>query len=175
MAGVLLAAGAGRRYGMPKVLAEGGRWLDVAVSSLVTGGCDDVVVVLGAAKVAVPPPARALDNAQWATGMGSSVRCALDDLAGKPADLAVFHLVDLPDVGGDVVARVLAAGGATGLARATYGGRPGHPLVVHRRFWAEMAATAVGDQGGRAWLRGRDDVQLVPCGDLAGGVDRDIP
>lgn len=162
---------------MPKVLAEGGRWLELAVSALVTGGCADVVVVLGAATVAVPAPARALDNRQWATGMGSSVRCALDDLAGRPAELAVFHLVDLPDVGGDVVARVLGAAGdsGTGLARATYDGRPGHPLVVHRRHWAEMAAGAVGDQGGRAWLRGRSDVIDVPCADLATGRDRDTP
>ncbi|HRD14869.1 MAG TPA: NTP transferase domain-containing protein, partial [Mycobacterium sp.] len=48
-AGVLLAAGAGTRFGMPKVLAERGSWLRAAVAALSGGGCDDVVVVLGAA------------------------------------------------------------------------------------------------------------------------------
>ena len=52
--GVVLAAGAGTRYGMPKVLAGGGQWLRSAVSALHGGGCDDIVVVLGAAVVDVP-------------------------------------------------------------------------------------------------------------------------
>ena len=57
-AGVLLAAGAGTRFGMPKVLAERGAWLRAAVAALSGGGCDEVVVVLGAAVVDVPAPAR---------------------------------------------------------------------------------------------------------------------
>jgi hypothetical protein len=48
-AGVVLAAGAGTRYGMPKVLAGNGGWLASAVAALSDGGCGDVVVVLGAA------------------------------------------------------------------------------------------------------------------------------
>ncbi|MCV7090392.1 nucleotidyltransferase family protein, partial [Mycobacterium interjectum] len=51
--GVLLAAGAGRRYGKPKVLVDG--WLDAAVQALQGGGCGGVVLVLGAAEVAAPP------------------------------------------------------------------------------------------------------------------------
>ncbi len=47
--GVLLAAGAGRRYGSPKVLAHGGAWLQAAVTALAEGGCAQVLVVLGAA------------------------------------------------------------------------------------------------------------------------------
>jgi nicotine blue oxidoreductase len=52
--GIVLAAGAGTRYGMPKVLADEGGWLRRAVAALVDGGCDDGVVVLGAAVVDVP-------------------------------------------------------------------------------------------------------------------------
>ena len=51
VAGELLAAGAGTRFGMPKVLAEQGQWLRHAVHALSAGGCDDIVVVLGAAVV----------------------------------------------------------------------------------------------------------------------------
>ncbi|MGB6276881.1 MAG: NTP transferase domain-containing protein, partial [Rhodococcus sp. (in: high G+C Gram-positive bacteria)] len=47
--GVVLAAGAGTRYGSPKVLAHDGLWLKTAVQALRNGGCDRVVVVLGAA------------------------------------------------------------------------------------------------------------------------------
>ncbi|QQS00478.1 MAG: NTP transferase domain-containing protein [Austwickia sp.] len=160
---------------MPKVLAEGGRWLDMATTALLRGGCAEVVVVLGAAVVPVPAPARSVVNEDWATGLGSSVRCALSELRKTPADLAVLHLVDLPDVGADVVRRVVAAAAATGIARASYHGVPGHPLAVHRRHWSAMAAHARADQGGRGWLQGRSDVVSVPCADLATGVDRDTP
>ena len=69
VAGVLLAAGAGTRYGMPKVLAAQGEWLTTAVGALHDGGCDDVIVVLGAAIVDVPPSARAVVAETWADGL----------------------------------------------------------------------------------------------------------
>lgn len=50
--GVLLAAGAGRWYGKPKVLVDG--WLDTAVGALRDGGCNDVILVLGAVEVSAP-------------------------------------------------------------------------------------------------------------------------
>jgi CTP:molybdopterin cytidylyltransferase MocA len=171
VAGVLLAAGAGTRYGMPKVLAGQGEWLRHAVAVLGEGGCDDVVVVLGAAVVEVPPGARAVVAPDWATGMSASLRTGLDAVA--TAETVVLHLVDLPDVGADVVARVLAAAASTGLARATYGGRPGHPVVVGRRHLTALAATLSGDEGARTFLTSRDDVVAVECGDLATGLDVD--
>jgi CTP:molybdopterin cytidylyltransferase MocA len=173
VAGLLLAAGAGTRFGMPKVLASQGDWLRHAVKALVDGGCDDVVVVLGAAVVDVPASARVVVADDWATGMSASLRAGLRAVAD--ADLAVLHLVDLPDVGADVVARVLAAAesSASGLARATYGGRPGHPVVIAKRYLAPLSATLSGDEGARTFLGGRDDVVTVECGDLATGVDVD--
>jgi nicotine blue oxidoreductase len=173
--GVLLAAGAGTRYGMPKVLAQHGEWLHVAVEALANGGCDVVVVVMGAAVVDVPPPARAVLAADWATGMSASLRAGLD-VAGE-AELVVLHLVDTPDVGADVVTRVVgaAAASASGLARATYGGRPGHPVVIARRHRAALVATLHGDEGARTFLKGSRGVVVVECGDLATGLDIDEP
>jgi CTP:molybdopterin cytidylyltransferase MocA len=46
VAGILLAAGAGTRYGNPKALVDG--WLADSVDTLFEGGCDPVLVVLGA-------------------------------------------------------------------------------------------------------------------------------
>jgi CTP:molybdopterin cytidylyltransferase MocA len=173
--GVLLAAGAGTRYGMPKVLVQQGDWLRLAVAALAGGGCDDVVVVLGAAVVDVPPPARAVVAEDWTAGMSASLRTGLG--AAGEAELVVLHLVDIPDVGADVVTRVLNAAlhSESGLIRATYGGRPGHPVVIARRHWAALSATLHGDEGARTFLRGRPDVVLVECGDLATGTDVDEP
>lgn len=140
-----------------------------AVAALAGGGCDDVVVVLGAAVVAVPAPARAVVARDWESGAGASLRAGLGAVAD--ADAAVIHLVDTPDVTADVVRRVLATGAL--LARATYGGRPGHPVVIAREFWPDLVATLRGDEGARGFLAGRDDLVLVECGDLASGEDVD--
>lgn len=174
IAGVVLAAGAGSRYGMPKVLADEGEWLRRSVAALTDGGCDDVVVVLGAAVVDVPRPARAVLAEDWATGMSASLRAGL--AAAGTADVVILQLVDTPDVGADVVARVVAAVGTStsGLARAVYAGRPGHPVAIARRHWADLAATSTGDEGARTFLAEREDVIGVECSDLASGEDVDV-
>jgi nicotine blue oxidoreductase len=174
--GVVLAAGPGTRYGMPKVLAGDGKWLRSAVASLKDGGCDDVVVVLGAAIVDVPAPARAVVARDWAEGMSASLRAGIAALECGPSEYAVLVTVDTPDVGAEVVRRVLAAArsSSSGLARAGYGSRPGHPVVVARRHWPDLVTSAVGDQGGRAFLHRRSDVTWVDCADLATGADVDV-
>lgn len=168
-AGILLAAGAGTRFGMPKVLAERGEWLRAAVRALSEGGCDDVVVVLGAAVVDVPAPARSVIAPDWQRGPGASLRTGLAAVAG--AGHAVVLTVDTPDIGADVVARVLGAARRTwaGIARATYEGRPGHPVVIARSHWRALTD----DEGARGFLAGRADVATVDCTDLATGADID--
>ena len=174
--GVVLAAGAGTRYGMPKVLGGDGEWLRSAVSALHDGGCDDVVVILGAAIVDVPAPARAVVARDWAEGMSASLRAGISALEAGPAAYAVLITVDTPDIGAQVVRRVLAAARSSpsGLARAGYGRRPGHPVVVARRHWPDLVARVVGDEGGRAFLQERTDVTWVDCADLATGADIDV-
>lgn len=173
--GLLLAAGAGRRMGRPKALVEG--WLERALASLAR--CDDVVVVLGAeaaaARALLPPGTDHVVAEDWAEGMGASLRAGLRHLAGGGASRCVVTLVDLPDVGPEVVARLLAQPEDPAvLARAAYDGTPGHPVLLGRDHWAGVATTAEGDQGARAYLRGQE-VALVECGDLATGRDQDTP
>ncbi|GAY18967.1 NTP transferase domain-containing protein [Mycobacterium sp. shizuoka-1] len=174
-AGVLLAAGAGTRYGMPKALAAQGQWLASAVAALSGGGCDDVVVVLGAAVVDVPAPARAVIAEDWQQGMSASLRTGL--AAAGDADYVVVLTVDTPDIGAAVVDRVLRAARSSpsGIARAGYAGRPGHPVVVARRHWPALLETLRGDEGARRFLAARPDVVSVDCADLAGGRDIDTP
>jgi nicotine blue oxidoreductase len=172
-AGVLLAAGAGTRYGMPKVRAEHGRWLQACVSALSDGGCDDVVVVLGAAEVDVPAPARVVVARDWDSGLSASVRAGI---TAVDASFVVLHAVDTPDVSAEVVRRVLDAARTSepGLARAHYDGRPGHPVVIAREHWPELLAALRGDEGARPFLSGRTDVLAVDCADLATGEDIDF-
>jgi CTP:molybdopterin cytidylyltransferase MocA len=176
--GLLLAAGAGSRMGRPKALVDG--WLLRAVRGLTDGGCTQVTVVLGAAAEEALPlldgtGASAVVAADWADGMSASLRAGLTAAAGTDADAVVVTLVDLPDVGADVVRRLLVRGAHPGtLRRATYDGRPGHPVVIGRAHWARVAEAASGDEGARGYL-GAHHADAVECGDLATGVDIDLP
>ncbi|WP_370617926.1 nucleotidyltransferase family protein [Mumia qirimensis] len=188
--GVLLAAGAGRRMGMPKALVKdtgGEPWVRRGVRVLRDGGCDPVMVLVGAEPERVTealgilrPAPEVVPAVHWEQGMGASLRAALAHLgAASGADAAVVALVDLPDVGPDVVRRMLeqadaAADRAAVLARATYDGRPGHPVLIGRDHWAAMAATLSGDEGGRRYLADHGAL-AVECGDLATGRDQDTP
>lgn len=174
--GVVLAAGGGTRYGMPKVLAGNGQWLRNAVTALSDAGCDDIVVVLGAAIVDVPSPARSVVADDWSDGVSASLRAGISALDPDVVDFVVVLTVDTPDIGTDAVRRVLGAAGAapSGIARARYGGRPGHPVVIARRHWPDLVATVAGDEGARAFLASRDDVVSVDCADLATGADIDV-
>lgn len=172
---MLLAAGAGTRYGHPKALVPG--WVAKAVTALAGGGCVEVLVVLGAraerARPLVPAGVHVVVAHDWADGMSASLRAGLRAARAGDADRAVLHLVDTPDVGEDVVARVLGTGAP--LARAAFGGRGGHPVLLGREHWAGVLAAATGDHGARDFLRGRTDVVAVECGDLATGDDIDTP
>jgi nicotine blue oxidoreductase len=174
--GVVLAAGAGTRYGMPKVLAADGEWLASAVRALDDGGCDDVVVVLGAAVVDVPAPARSVLARDWADGVSASLRAGIAALESGSAEYVVLITVDTPDIGADTVLRVLDAArtSPSGIARAHYGQRPGHPVVIGRRHWVDLVGTLRGDEGARSFLACRADVVRVDCADLATGDDIDV-
>ena len=175
--GLLLAAGAGRRMGRPKALVD--TWLVDAVTTLREGGCPRVTVVLGAAADEARPLLEGYDvevvvAADWAEGMGASLRTGLQSLTDEPT-AALVTLVDLPDVGADVVRRLLDRPvSADTLARAVYDGTPGHPVLIGRDHWAGVIESATGDQGARSYL-GSHEVALVECGDLASGRDVDDP
>ena len=181
--GLLLAAGAGTRMGKPKALMrdfDGTSWLQRTVAVLQQAGCGEVTVVLGARSDEAAPLLEGTGAAvviaeDWSEGMGASLRAGLRALAGSDAVAAVVMLVDLPDVTAEVVRHVAARVTSPGqLARASYDGRPGHPVVIGRDHWAAAADSVVGDVGARDYLSSHGVVD-VECADLATGRDRDLP
>ncbi|MFE4821100.1 NTP transferase domain-containing protein [Streptomyces sp. NPDC056704] len=183
VAGLLLAAGGGRRLGgRPKALLEhrGRPLVEYAVGVLRAAGCTRVHVVLGARADAVRERARLdgcvlVDNPEWEHGMGSSLRAGLDSLAGTGARAALVSLVDQPGIGPRAVARVLAAyRDDTSLVSAAYDGVRGHPVLFGAAHWAGVAASATGDRGARAYLKEHEAaITLVECGDVAEPYDID--
>ncbi|ROQ06490.1 molybdenum cofactor cytidylyltransferase [Rathayibacter sp. PhB93] len=178
--GVVLAAGAGHRAGGPKALrvdAEGVSWVERAVARLETAGCGSVLVVLGAgaeeARPLVPERAGVVVAEDWAEGLSASLRTGLRAAHG---DAALVTLVDLPDEPAAVGERVLRDSpvGPSVLARATYRGRPGHPVLLGSPHWRPLAATLSGDSGARDYLA-QHGALAVECGDLFSGADHDGP
>ncbi|MCW2755449.1 MAG: hypothetical protein JWQ32_2860 [Marmoricola sp.] len=175
--GIVLAAGSGTRMGCPKALVDG--WLPHSVAVLSGGGCDSVLVVLGASADEARPiladlGATVVVCENWAAGMSRSLSAGLRAATGFDADVAVVTLVDLPDLVPSVVTRVLHRLGTHpgALGRATYHGQPGHPVVLGSSHWEPILAETRGDRGARDYLE-RVGAIAVECGDLAGGGDVD--
>ncbi|WP_307871591.1 nucleotidyltransferase family protein [Micromonospora sp. U21] len=180
IAGLLLAAGAGRRYGRPKALVElaGEPLVRRGIRLLRDGGCAPVHVVLGAGADEVPelPGAVPVRHDRWPEGLGSSLRRGLASLP-VDAPAAVVILVDQPLISPVAVGRVRRAHAAgAAVAVATYAGRPGHPVLLGRATWPLLDGYAVGDRGARDLLRARPDLVVeVPCDDAGSPVDVDTP
>lgn len=181
-AGLLLAAGAGRRFGGPKALAvlpDGTGFLAHAVQTLREGGCAPVVAVLGASAerarslVKDVHDVQVVVNDEWATGMGSSLRRGLTALP-PDIDAALVLLVDTPGIGRAAVARLAALADRDVIAVASYAGRRGHPVLIGRAHWPEVSRLAVGDNGARQFLRAHSElVHEIPCDDVADPADID--
>ena len=183
--GVLLAAGAGRRAGGPKALrrdGDGPTWVVAGVRTLARGGCSPVIVTVGCragevtaalAETASEASVVVVKVDDWDTGQSASVRAGLTAASATEAQAAVVHLVDLPDVGPEVVRRVLVGAGASSLHRAGYAGRPGHPVVLGRDHFDPVLDSLHGDHGARGYLQTTPGVRLVDCSDLATGDDVD--
>jgi CTP:molybdopterin cytidylyltransferase MocA len=155
---VVLAAGAGSRFGGPKQRLL----LPDVLAAIRASSVDEVVVVAGAHEVDVD--ATVVTCPEWERGMGASLRCGLASLALE-VEAAVVVLADGPELSPAAVDRVADAwrAGSGDVVAASYAGNRGHPVVLGRSVWSQIP-----DEGARAL-----DPVLVPCDDLGtpGDVD----
>jgi CTP:molybdopterin cytidylyltransferase MocA len=177
--GVVLAAGAGTRFGGGKQLAEidGRPMLEHALAAMESAPLAERIVVLGAdageiAKRADLHGARAVVCDDWAAGQSASLRAGID-AAGDDCDAIVVTLGDQPWIAARAIAAVVAARapGDADAVRATYDGTPGHPILIERALFPAVRALS-GDVGARDVLRGAR-VTDVPCDGLGGPGDVD--
>jgi CTP:molybdopterin cytidylyltransferase MocA len=192
VAGLLLAAGAGRRLGLPKALIpwEGELLVENRVAMLAAAGCDPITVVLGAGADTIlasadVAPAHPVVHVQWREGMGSSLRAGLAALASRndvALDAVVVALVDQPLVRAEAVRRLITAWARASQRPAgivaTYGGQPRNPVLLDRSVWEEAKAAATGDTGARVFLRvGLSEGRVLPvaCDDAGSPEDIDTP
>ncbi|WP_280586065.1 nucleotidyltransferase family protein [Halorubrum sp. Boch-26] len=196
VAGVLLAAGTGSRFGDANKLlasADGEPVVRRAARTLVDAGLDPVVVVVGheaeRVRAAVADlPVETVDNDAYETGQSTSVRAGIDavregaggggasagrDGTGPAVDAAVVGLGDMPFVDPETVESLVAAyaAGVGDAVAAAYEGDRGNPVLFDRRFFDRLADVD-GDVGGREILLKDDASALVAVDDP--GVRRDV-
>jgi CTP:molybdopterin cytidylyltransferase MocA len=160
IAAIVLAAGAGTRFGGPKQQILLPRVLERVREAAV----GEIVVVAGAYPLEAGG-ARIVECPDWERGMGASLRCGLASL-GPEVEAAVVVLADGPDLASAAVDRVVEAwrAGSEAVVAASYGGNRGHPAVLGRAVWGEIP-----DEGARLL-----PAELVPCDDLGSPGDVDF-
>jgi nicotine blue oxidoreductase len=178
IAGLVLAAGAGQRFGGGKMLAplRGRPLLAYAIDAMRASVARSTVVVLGDDHERVRAEVelsgmRVVVNDDPGRGLSSSLRIGLDALDGSEVEAVVITLGDQPLIGAAAIDRVVAGGRGRPAARATYGGVPGHPVLLSRSLLAR-ARELSGDVGARALLDG-PELHHVACDDLASPQDVD--
>ncbi len=179
--GLILAAGEARRFGSPKQLAPlGGRpLLEHALAAMAAArSIGPVVVVLGAhaqailAEVALQGAAPVLAT-DWADGQGASLRAGVAALAPR-VEAIVVTLGDQPAITAAAIDAVAGArDGRSDAVRASWAGRPGHPVLLERALFARVEELR-GDEGARGLLE-HARVRLVACDGLGADADVDTP
>lgn len=169
MLGLLLAAGRGRRMGVPKALLDlaGRSATALGARALLEGGCEGVLVVLSAASDAaraeLPPGTRALHNPHPETGQTGSLKLAL--AAAQGADF-LLHTVDHPLATADDVRAVRealqAAERGTAIVLPLVDGRRGHPAACRAALAAEFLALGDDEPAHRVMRRDPARVLLLP-------------
>jgi molybdenum cofactor cytidylyltransferase len=177
--GLVLAAGAARRFGSPKQLAllDGRPLLEHALAAMAAAtAVERVVVVLGAHADAILAGvdrhgAEPVICPDWEEGQAASLRAGVAAVADRAAAVVVT-LGDQPAIEVAAIDRVVAArDGVSDAVRASYDGRPGHPVLLERSLFGAVA-TLRGDEGARGLLAGAV-VSVVACDGLGSDADVD--
>ncbi len=164
-AAVLLAAGGGSRFRADahKLLAPlAGRPLYLhALDAVQAAALDETIVVTGAVALDLPADLTVVANERWADGQATSVQLALAHAGAAGHDAVVVGLADQPFIPAEAW-RLVAAAAERPIAVATYDGRRGNPVRLHRDVWDLVPVS--GDEGARVLMRGRPElVFAVAC------------
>jgi len=178
--GVVLAAGAGTRFGGTKQLAraQGEPLVLHAVDALREGGADEILVVTGhdadAVEAVLPGDVRSVRNPDHRAGQATSLAAALH-ATGEDSEGAVILLADQPGVTADEVRQLIGAFRASRaqIVRLRYLNAPG-PALLSREIYGE-AGHLHGDTGARVLIASHPEWVLDVPIDRPAPPDVDTP
>lgn len=180
---ILLAAGESRRMGEFKQLLRLGdkSFVEHCVDNLLASRVDEVIIVTGHRELEVrravgDRPVRFAHNAEYQSGMASSIKCGVQALP-ESTRACVLALVDQPQIGADVINLVIETyeKAPTIIVIPTYGGRNGHPILLEVSLKEEIL-TMNPEQGLRQVVRAHlDQVARVEVSSRAVLEDCDLP
>jgi molybdenum cofactor cytidylyltransferase len=178
IAGVILAAGAARRFGAQKLLVPlGGRPLVQHVIDASNASClEDIVLVVGTNADDLVNEldmgrTRVVHNPDPTQGLASSLQTGLRSL-DQGLHAALVLLGDMPGVTTALIDELVARGreARASAVVSVWRGRRSPPVILHRSLWAAALALE-GDVGMREVLAGRDDVVEVDVTPALGALD----
>lgn len=151
----------------------GDRLVDLAVRTAREGGCDRVLVVLGA-HICEVPSAEVIHNPDWRSGLASSLSAGLNHLARlESVDRVVITLVDEPNIAPADIRQLVTS--TSQLAATLYGSEWSHPVLIHSSHWNALLERLDGDRGARPYLlEHRDELTLYRGTHVAGLEDLDF-
>lgn len=184
VAGILLAAGAARRFGSQKLVhpIDGVPLVRRAADGLLGSALDEVVVVLGSDAPRVGAalaglPVRTVVAEDWDHGMSASIRAGIAALAPE-IDAALIALGDQPGVGAAIVDPLVAcwrSGRADRpIVAPDYRGVVRPPVLFDRALFAALQQLD-GDRGARALLDARPEQVARVALDHEEPADVDVP
>jgi CTP:molybdopterin cytidylyltransferase MocA len=159
---VVLAAGAGTRFGGPKAAAtnpDGDTFTECITRTAREAGADPIIVVAPKAHT-VPVGTRRVENADSGSDPVVSLRLGLAQLANTSVRGTLVWPVDCPFVKQETVAALVEAAASRNpvIAVPSYGARRGHPAWFAREVWTELMTVENG--GARAVVR-RDEKRVL--------------
>lgn len=178
---LILAAGAGRRFGGGKLLADlgGAPVIRRTTVAVLAAGFDTVLVATGAEHQRIVEAlqglsCRVLPTPGWEEGMAASIRAGSAALASCSKGVFVF-LADMPLAPAGLCGALAQLAEVAGYAaRPVVDGRPGHPVGFVREAVADLARLE-GDQGAAHGLKRRTDVAYLETDDIGAILDIDSP
>ena len=179
---LILAGGAGRRFGGGKLLADmaGAPVIRRVADAVMAAGFAEVVVVTGADDAGIRAaladvPCRMCHAPDWAEGMAATLRTGIAALAPDTRGVCVF-LGDMPLVPVELCAGLIGMAEKAGYAaRPRVGGKPAHPVAFTRAAFPDLACLS-GDEGAAALLKQRPgDVAYCDTEDSGALFDIDTP
>jgi len=180
---IVLAAGASRRMGEFKQLLrfQDKSFVEHCVDNLLASRVDEVIIVTGHRDLEVrravgDRPVRFAHNADYQSGMTSSIKCGVRVLsAGTRA--CILALVDQPQIGADLINLLIDIyeKAPALIVMPSYEGRNGHPILIDSSLNEEIL-TMDPEQGLRQVVRAHlGQVSRVEVSSRAVLEDCDFP